>query len=167
MSARRNVACDCHTGWEQVTESYRQHALYLPALQRAAQMHRLHRMKGVMFSHFDMLLNVRSLEQVPSLRVPWVLENGYKSTPAHVDGQGPGEVPYQPACFGVLRPVPESPHRSLRGPHDDPRCSPRRARCYPLRIEYKSAKRVREDVVYGWRSIPYWRRGYAHRTVGA
>jgi hypothetical protein len=68
VSARRNVACDCHTGWEQVTESYRQHALYLPALQRAAQMHRLHRMKGVMFSHFDMLLNVRSLEQVPSLR---------------------------------------------------------------------------------------------------
>ena len=99
VSTRRNVACDCHTGWAQEAESYRQHAFYLPALQRAAQMRHPHRDHGVMFSHFDMLLNVRLLEQVPSFRVPWVLESGYKSTPAAVDGQGPGEVPYQPACF--------------------------------------------------------------------
>ena len=87
VSARRNVACDCHTGWAQATEAFRQHAKYMPALQRAAQMRHPHRMKGVMFSHFDMLLNVRLLEQVPSFRVPWVLESGYKGMPAAVDGQ--------------------------------------------------------------------------------
>ena len=99
VSARRNVACDCHTGWAQAAEAFRQHAKYMPALQRAAQMRHPHRMKGVMFSHFDMLLNVRLLEHVPSFRVPWVLESGYKGTQAAVAGQGPGEVPYQPACF--------------------------------------------------------------------
>ena len=87
VSARRNVACDCHTGWAQAAEAFRQHAKYMPALQRAAQMRHPHRMKGVMFSHFDMLLNVRLLEQVPSFRVPWVLESGYKGMPAAVDGQ--------------------------------------------------------------------------------
>ena len=93
VSARRNVACDCHTGWAQATEAFRQHAKYMPALQRAAQMRHPHRMKGVMFSHFDMLLNVRLLEQVPSFRVPWVLESGYKGMPAAVDGQGPINPP--------------------------------------------------------------------------
>ena len=87
VSARRNVACDCHTGWAQAAEAFRQHAKYMPALQRAAQMRHPHRMKGVMFSHFDMLLNVRLLEHVPSFRVPWVLESGYKGMPAAVDGQ--------------------------------------------------------------------------------
>ena len=99
VSARRNVACDCHTGWVRSTHSFRQHTFYLPALLRATQMRRLGRVKGVLFSHFDMLLNARLLEQVPSFHVPWVLESGYKLTPAQVDGQGPGEVPYQPACF--------------------------------------------------------------------
>ena len=100
VSARRNVACDCHTGWAQAAESFRQHAKYMPALQRAAQMRHPHRMKGVMFSHFDMLLNVRLLEHVPSFRVPWVLESGYKGTQAAVAEMGKsGEVPYQPACF--------------------------------------------------------------------
>eukprot|EP00964_Phaeocystis_antarctica_P121468 scaffold85132_cov57-Phaeocystis_antarctica.AAC.1 len=62
----------------------------MPALQRAAQMRHPHRMKGVMFSHFDMLLNVRLLEQVPSFRVLWVLESGYQR---NASGSGrPGSV---------------------------------------------------------------------------
>ena len=97
MSARRNVACDC---WAQATDSYRQHAFCLPALQRAAQMRRPHRMRGVMFSHFDMLLNVRLFEQVPSYRVPWVLENGYKSTPTQVDGRAQEKCRTNPRASG-------------------------------------------------------------------
>ena len=97
VSARRNVACDC---WAQATDSYRQHAFCLPALQRAAQMRRPHRMRGVMFSHFDMLLNVRLFEQVPSYRVPWVLENGYKSTPTQVDGRAQEKCRTNPRASG-------------------------------------------------------------------
>ena len=35
-------------------------------------------------------------------------------------------------------------------------------------MDEKVLRRLSAHVkTYGWRSIPYWRRGYAHRTVGA